>query len=416
MSKVRDLLYSFIYNPTIDNRFEVAEEYFANQQYAIALTFYLKTAELSSDKNLQYYCLIRCARCFEIPGNRKHSVMTLLKHAISLLPERPEAYYYLSRLHENYKDWFDTYLMADIGTTKTKVDDIYSKKLNYPSLFGCIFQKAVGAWHIGKSKESRNLFHYIKDNLYNDLDPEHKRSVQQNIIQLGSGEPFIYYTRDRAAYLRFKFKHLAKIERSYSQSMQDIFILSILDGKHNGTYLEIGSADPYWGNNTFILERFYDWTGVGLEINSKFIENYAAVRTNKILNEDALTVDYVNIIEQITDTKIVDYLQLDAEPATTTYEILLKIPFDKYKFRIITYEHDYYADVTQKCRDLSRSYLQNLGYKLVVNDVCADKDKRCSFEDWWVHPELVDSNILKIMEDSDLSTNKYVDEYMYKAI
>ena len=59
--------------------------------------------------------------------------------------------------------------------------------------------------------------------------------------------------------------------------------------------------------------------------------------------------------------------------------------------------------------------MQRLGYKLVVNDICADKDKRCSFEDWWVHPDLVNSGILSIMLSNDTSTNKYITEYMYRA-
>ena len=40
--------------------------------------------------------------------------------------------------------------------------------------------------------------------------------------------------------------------KSYSQSAQDIFVLSVLDQKRDGTYLEIGSSVPVDNNNTYL--------------------------------------------------------------------------------------------------------------------------------------------------------------------
>jgi hypothetical protein len=89
----------------------------------------------------------------------------------------------------------------------------------------------------------------------------------------------------------------------------------------------------------------------------------------------------------------IDYLQLDIEPPKNTYEALLSIPFDKYKFAVITYEHDDYIDISRSYKQKSREYLQSLGYILVVNDVSPDQNS--SFEDWWAHPDLVDIDIIK---------------------
>ena len=72
MSRLKNLLYSYVYNPIVENMVMLAEEYYNTQQYAAALSFFLKTADSTQDKNLQYYCLIKCAKCVEIPGNRKH--------------------------------------------------------------------------------------------------------------------------------------------------------------------------------------------------------------------------------------------------------------------------------------------------------------------------------------------------------
>lgn len=184
MSGIRDLLYSFVYNPSVENRFKLAEQYYLEQQFAIALTFYLKTAELTEDKNLQYYCLIQCAKCFEIPGNRKHSVMTLYKHAIKVLPDRPEAYYYLCRVYENHHDWMDAYLFAELATLKSPVNDIYEKTLKYPANYGPIFQKAICSWHIGRGDDSRKLLKLLKTNYYEQMDQIHKTSLDNNLARL----------------------------------------------------------------------------------------------------------------------------------------------------------------------------------------------------------------------------------------
>jgi tetratricopeptide (TPR) repeat protein len=169
-TKLKDLLYSYVYNPTNENRLYLADEYYDNQQYAAALSYYLQVAEMSEDKDKQYYSLIRCAKCFEIPGNRKHSIMTLYKHAIHLLPDRPEAYYFLSKVYEQHAEWFDCYTFSHLGLQKNEIDDIYSKKLQYTSKVLILFQKALSAWWIGKGDESRELHAYIIKHYFNSMD------------------------------------------------------------------------------------------------------------------------------------------------------------------------------------------------------------------------------------------------------
>jgi hypothetical protein len=85
------------------------------------------------------------------------------------------------------------------------------------------------------------------------------------------------------------------------------------------------------------------------------------------------------------------------------------IPFDLYRFAVITYEHDHYTDSTSTFREKSRKYLQELGYVMVVGDISADKNS--SYEDWWVHPELVDVSILSQMQNSGTETKK-AEDYM----
>lgn len=414
MSRIRDLLYSYVFNPSTDNRLELAEEYFLQKQYAAAVSYYLKTAETTDNKNIQYYCLIQCGKCFEIPANRKHSVMTLYKHAMHILPDRPEAYYYLSKIYEAHSDWYDSYTFAHLGLQKPEVNDRFTKSLGYQGKYFLIFQKAIAAWHVGKGQEARYLLQDLINNYLDKLDEVHKQSVFRNAQQLGSGPAeisnvFYYQGSNR---LRFNFNNWQKIANSYSQVLQDIFILSMLNGKENGTYLEIGSGDPQNLNNSYLLETVFNWTGLSIDLNKNLIDKYKNLRKNPAICEDATKLDYTSLLSNISKDNTVDYLQLDCDPSNITYEILTKIPFDKYKFRVITYEHDYYLDITRSYKQKSREFLEKNGYLLVVNDVSPEGS--CSFEDWWVHPDLVDKRIIDIMMDNDLSKTKDVKSYMFK--
>lgn len=414
MSRLKSLLYAYIYNPSIDNRLNLAEEYFTIQQYAAALSFFLKTAESTEDKNLQYYCLLRCAKCFEIPGNRKHSVITLYKHAINLLPDRPEAYYYLSQTYEWYKDWFDCYTFAVLGLEKTEINDIYTKKLGYQGKYVLLFEKAMSAWWIGRGQEARKIFQVLIHEYNDKLDYSHRQSISSNAISLGCGPLEVCHVpyNSNAHRLRYEFNNYSKIEYNHSQVCQDLFVLSITNGKENGTYLEIGSGDPFHLNNTILLESKFNWKGKGIEWNSDLANRHAQHRKNIVLCENALTVNYEELLASISeDSNIIDYLQLDCEPSNVTYEIMTMIPFNNYKFRVITYEHDYYVDITLSYREKARKFLNEQGYLLVVNDV--SPEGTCTFEDWWVHPELVDKDILAKMLDNN-SKIKNIRHYMFR--
>lgn len=75
------------------------------------------------------------------------------------------------------------------------------------------------------------------------------------------------------------------------------------------------------------------------------------------------------------------------------------IPLDKYKFAVITLEHDYYADITKLYRDASREYLLSKGYKLAVTNISPNDN--CPYEDWWIHPDLIDPKIFEKIKNTD---------------
>jgi len=40
---------------------------------------------------------------------------------------------------------------------------------------------------------------------------------------------------------------------------QDVFVVNVLNKKKNGFFLEIGSAQPKDNNNTYVLEKDFDF-------------------------------------------------------------------------------------------------------------------------------------------------------------
>lgn len=221
----------------------------------------------------------------------------------------------------------------------------------------------------------------------------------------------IPYTKEKYDNLRYKFSGSEDLDHNYAQAYQDLFVLSMLDGKRGGCFLEIGGARPYFGNNTALLEESFNWTGVSIEYNQQFAQEYTEARKNTtMLCTDATAVDYDNILSSAYLDNVIDYLQLDIDPPDKTYEVLLKIPFDKYKFKTITYEHDYYSDSSKSYRDKSREYLESKGYVLVVDNISPDENS--PFEDWWVHPDFINPYIMDKMKMVDGKT-KYVEDYMF---
>jgi hypothetical protein len=399
-----------------EKNYHLARWYENQGHFAPAHTYYLRTSERSENDLLAYKALIRASFCYKKQGSRDGSEKILLENALMLLPQRPEAYYFLSLLYEKKQEWQNCYIYSNLGLEcyKQEVEPI----IDIPEYMGkylLIFQKAVSGWWWGKGMESRKLLHSLVNDYWDIMDETHKNAVENNITRLGSGPEsiaFVPYTKENHSKLRYKFFQSGNIEQNYSQVLQDMFILSMTNGKKNGTFLEIGGADPFKGNNTALLEKQYQWKGVSIEYDQKFIENYRNNRSAKLLHQNALETNYEQLLKENFDGNVIDYLQLDIEPARNTYECMLKIPFDKYKFAVITYEHDYYVDVTRSYREKSREFLISKGYVLVVNDVSPEGTS--NFEDWWVHPDLVSPEILNKMKFNKDGIHD-VREYMFSG-
>lgn len=179
------------------------------------------------------------------------------------------------------------------------------------------------------------------------------------------------------------------IEKTYSQIGQDIFVNRLLQEKRNGLFVDIGAAWPININNTYLFEKHYDWTGLSIEFDERYEHMWeASDRTSKFICDDALKVDYtIELNKLLVDSGAdrIDYLSVDIEPPMLTLKALMNVPFDTFRFSVITFEHDMYR--TDNGHDFdqhytmrtSREFLTNHGYKLVFANMQ---------EDWWIDPIL----------------------------
>lgn len=180
----------------------------------------------------------------------------------------------------------------------------------------------------------------------------------------------------------------------YSQVGQDEFVIETLNHKNGGVYIEIGAYHSKDISNTYMLEKEYGWTGLSFEIDPLRSEEFNANRTNRCYTVDATTFDYETLFDTLKLPKQIDYLQVDIEPAANTLKALLALPLEKYRFSVITFEHDLYDDPNNiYIKNKQIEVLSGLGYELAADNVF-DIDERFPgktypFEDWWIDPSVV---------------------------
>lgn len=204
--------------------------------------------------------------------------------------------------------------------------------------------------------------------------------------------------------LRHQFPGIEIINGSYSQALQDVFILTFLNGKTNGTYLEIGCFHPTKINNTRLLEDF-GWRGVSIDKWADMQLLWQQTRPNSIfILEDAFKIDYNKLINDHNLPEQIDFLQTDVDSGELDIELLEKVLYTGRKFSVIMFEHNIFLGSNFEKVE-SAKLLEKFGYQKVVdNIVCKDfgQEKFVAFEDWWVDPKVVDANIVNKFKTLDI--------------
>jgi hypothetical protein len=160
------------------------------------------------------------------------------------------------------------------------------------------------------------------------------------------------------------------------------FALRLNDDKQNGFYVEIGSSQWQKDNNTYILEKYFNWNGVGIEIMDDLVKEYNDNRINKCIAGDAMSFNWDKYFEENNFPKRIDYLQIDIDktPPYANLFALLNLPLSRYRFSTMTIEHCYNHDPSiSKVRDIQREILFSYGYKIVAAGFN---------EDWWIDGQL----------------------------
>jgi FkbM family methyltransferase len=200
---------------------------------------------------------------------------------------------------------------------------------------------------------------------------------------------------------------------SYSQLRQDLFVLNELDYKEKGFFVEFGAADGKNLSNTYLLETNFNWTGILAEPakvwhkslyknrpGSKIVRECVWTNTGSTFefNEtqspelstinsfthfddqgnmrtsgkkySVNTISFNDLLAENNAPALMDYLSIDTEGSEL--EILSSLNFDKYKFRVITCEHNYSSN-----RERIEELLSQNGYTRVRTEIS-------NFDDWYV--------------------------------
>jgi FkbM family methyltransferase len=208
----------------------------------------------------------------------------------------------------------------------------------------------------------------------------------------------------------------------HSQIRQDEWVHSVLKGKREGFFVELGACDGRYYSNSLFFEETLGWGGICIEPNDAYFSELQKNRrcalsnalafshagqtvdfsickaASGILNDDS--APFVNrttsvkkttttlgaILEELHAPAIIDYLSLDVEGAE--YAILSTFPFEKYSFRCITVEHNepHVGPVQQmKIREL----LLEKGYKFVKGNDDVQRWGHGPIDDFYIHPSLI---------------------------
>ena len=189
------------------------------------------------------------------------------------------------------------------------------------------------------------------------------------------------------------------LPRSTAQVRQDLFVLSQLNFKRGGFFVEFGAANGVHHSNTYLLEKEFNWSGILAEpavcwhdeLRNKrkaaiatqcvWKESNRRVTFNETDAADLSTIDlygaedvhkdarksgkrYEVVTISLNDLLLkhnapseIDYLSIDTEGSE--FDILSNFDFGKHRFRVITCEHNY-TPLREKIRALlsSRGYVR----------------------------------------------------------
>ena len=205
-----------------------------------------------------------------------------------------------------------------------------------------------------------------------------------------------------------------------SQIGQDKWVLETLKNKHSGYFIEMGAGDGVYVSNTYFMETQMGWTGLCVEPNPilfaklqnnrhctlandlvysstgeevKFQldgelsgivnKNMGGMMRKNISNITLRTLAIKDLLEKYQVPPVIDYFSLDVEG--NEFEILNAFPFDRYKVRCFTIEHNE-PHQGPEMRDKIRALLLSNGYQFVKGNDDIHGWKHGPIDDFYIYP------------------------------
>lgn len=163
------------------------------------------------------------------------------------------------------------------------------------------------------------------------------------------------------------FDHLSLNIDHEDATFINAFALRFCGDKDNGTYVEVGASHWRDGNNTYMLEKEFGWTGVGLEIEQHYVDEYNKNRSNPCVQGDATTFNWDKYFEENNFPKQIDHLSIDTDTANLLS--LVNMPLSRYRFSTIALENkessNQALDIDEKVKKTQREILARYGYTLI---------------------------------------------------
>lgn len=166
--------------------FELGLEYEKIGQTSSAISFFLRCAERSSesDPDLSYEALIHMGDCYDSQTGRGRTVKSCWRKALVFLPQRPEAYYKMSRLHNWNSEYDEAYVLSNLALSFC---DFNQRSLRdnvnvstYRSYL--LFEKGLSSWWWGKVDESKETFLNLYQNHFDDL-PQYQKNITYEYLK-----------------------------------------------------------------------------------------------------------------------------------------------------------------------------------------------------------------------------------------
>jgi FkbM family methyltransferase len=206
------------------------------------------------------------------------------------------------------------------------------------------------------------------------------------------------------------------LPHSKAQLRQDLFVLSQLDFRRNGYFVEFGATDGVDGSNTHLLENDYGWSGIlaepartwhaalarnrrcGIDTRCVWSVSGETVSFNETpeayystvdrfsasdlhrekrregTSYDVETVSLADLLSSHGAPERIDYLSIDTEGSE--FQILSHFDFDRYRFDVITCEHN-----LTPMREPLHALFSAHGYVRVLESIS-------SVDDWYVDQSL----------------------------